>query len=72
MLAIDDLVEILRITDVRRLQSSLLARCKPACLPAAGARRVIPFHLSARHLGQEARWLAEIEQAFGRALNPSV
>ena len=36
----------------------------------AGARRVIPFHLSARHLGQEARWQAEIEQAFGGPLSP--
>jgi ribonuclease Z len=39
---------------------------------AAGVRRVIPFHLSARHLGQEARWMAEIEQAFGGPLNPQV
>ena len=37
---------------------------------AAGARRVIPFHLSARHLGQEARWQAEIEAAFGGPLSP--
>jgi ribonuclease Z len=37
---------------------------------AAGVRRVIPFHLSARHLGQEARWQAEIEAAFGGPLSP--
>jgi len=37
---------------------------------AAGARRVVPFHLSPRHLGQEARWQAEIEAAFGRPLSP--
>lgn len=37
---------------------------------AAGARRVVPFHLSPRHLGEEARWLAEIETAFGGKLSP--
>lgn len=37
---------------------------------AAGARRVVPFHLSPRHLGEEARWLAEIEAAFGGKLSP--
>lgn len=37
---------------------------------AAGARRVMPFHLSQRHLGAEAQWQAEIEAAFGRPLNP--
>ena len=37
---------------------------------AAGVRRLVPFHLSPRHLGQEARWLAEIETAFGQTLNP--
>lgn len=37
---------------------------------AAGVRRVVPFHLSPRHLGQEARWNAEIEAAFGRPLSP--
>jgi ribonuclease Z len=37
---------------------------------AAGARRVVPFHLSPRHLGAEAQWSAEIEAAFGRPLNP--
>jgi ribonuclease Z len=37
---------------------------------AAGARRVVPFHLSPRHLGAEAQWIAEIEAAFGRRLNP--
>jgi ribonuclease Z len=36
----------------------------------AGARRVEPFHLSPRYLGQEAEWLAELEAAFGRALQP--
>ncbi|HEV7263690.1 MAG TPA: hypothetical protein VGN83_02050 [Falsiroseomonas sp.] len=35
---------------------------------AAGARRVEPFHLSPRYLGQEAAWIAEIEAAFGRGL----
>ncbi|WP_270935119.1 MBL fold metallo-hydrolase [Falsiroseomonas oryzae] len=37
---------------------------------AAGVRRVEPFHLSPRYLGREAEWLAEIEAAFGRPLNP--
>jgi ribonuclease Z len=36
----------------------------------AGARRVEPFHLSPRYLGQEAQWAAEIEAAFGRPLAP--
>jgi ribonuclease Z len=36
----------------------------------AGARRVEPFHLSPRYLGQEAEWLAEVEAAFGRPLHP--
>lgn len=37
---------------------------------AAGARRVMPFHLSPRHLGSEAQWQAEIEAAFGGPLSP--
>jgi ribonuclease Z len=37
---------------------------------AAGVRRVEPFHLSPRYHGQEAAWLAEVEAAFGRPLNP--
>lgn len=37
---------------------------------AAGARRVIPFHLSPRHLGAEAQWEAEIAAAFGGPLSP--
>lgn len=37
---------------------------------AAGARRLMPFHLSPRHLGAEAQWQAEIEAAFGRPLSP--
>ncbi len=36
----------------------------------AGARRVVPFHLSPRYLGQEAEWLAEVEAAFGQPLHP--
>jgi len=36
----------------------------------AGARRVEPFHLSPRYHGEEARWLAEIEAAFGAKLRP--
>ena len=42
VLAIDDLVEILRITDIRRLQAALLQRFGPTHLPAAGARRKVP------------------------------
>jgi ribonuclease Z len=37
---------------------------------AAGARRVMPFHLSPRHLGAEVQWMAEIEAAFGGPLSP--
>lgn len=37
---------------------------------AAGARRVEPFHLSPRHAGREAEWLAEIAAAFGGPLRP--
>jgi ribonuclease Z len=37
---------------------------------AAGARRVEPFHLSPRYLGQETRWMAEIAAAFGGPLSP--
>lgn len=36
----------------------------------AGVRRVMPFHMSPRHLGAEAQWQAEIEAAFGGPLNP--
>lgn len=37
---------------------------------AARARRVMPFHMSPRHLGAEAQWQAEIEAAYGGPLNP--
>jgi ribonuclease Z len=36
----------------------------------AGVRRLEPFHMSPRYLGQETRWMAEVEAAFGRPLSP--
>ena len=48
----------------------LTTRAAGAIAREAGARRVEPFHLSPRYLGQEAQWIAEIEAAFGRPLEP--
>jgi ribonuclease Z len=48
----------------------LTTRAAGSIAREAGARRVEPFHLSPRYLGQEAQWIAEIEAAFGRPLAP--
>ena len=46
----------------------LTTRACGAIARAAGARRLEPFHMSPRYLGQEAAWLAEVAAAFGRAV----
>jgi ribonuclease Z len=48
----------------------LTTRAAGAIAREAAARRVEPFHLSPRYLGQEEAWLAEVEAAFGRPLTP--
>ncbi len=77
-------VELARAADILFIEAPFLAEDAAAAAErmhlttraageiarAAGARRVEPFHLSPRYLGQEARWLAEIEAAFGAPLRP--